>query len=431
MAVGLQLPAWMRGGGRGGEGSLASRGSTGGRSYETADTYPGTAPVSAVSQRHVLAKRGTYLSSPHPAGRGTSLSREEGAPTAFFPAKEWECRIVVVKVFISYSRKDEAVAQLLAHILRKNQIGCLIDRDLRSGQKFDAKLQEMIREADLVLVLLTKRAIRSQWVNQEIGFAMAHAKIIWPLAIEIDIEPYGMLATTQAYSLFDWSDPDSAIQKLVIALKNNSADTANPYKHLGFDHVIEGNLARTRFIIARLNELRRDNKALVILHQAAFSIFGASIDELYSEAVGHSPEQMDLLLEERHALEELVSMPNCSFKAIFWPEQAYERKYLSIRCSNLLSWMEKVKDDPKIDYVCAQYPGPHRLIVIGEFMIEGFKLNNQPGYEMTVVKYQAEKINEAAALFYQTFERAGDNKETARERVRRMYTKVSTLSADL
>jgi hypothetical protein len=338
---------------------------------------------------------------------------------------------VNVKVFISYSRKDEAIAQLIAHILRQNQINCLIDRDLRAGQKFDTKLQDMIRGANLILVLLTKRAVRSQWVNQEIGFATAHAKTIWPLAIETDIEPYGMLSTTQAYSLFDWSDPDAAIQRLVSALKNSQTETANPYRQLGFDHIIEGKLARTRFIIARLRELQEEQqKALIILHQAAFSIFGASIDELYSEAVGHSAEQMELLLEERHALEELVRMPNCYFKAIFWPEQAYEKKYLAIRCANLLSWMDKVKDDPKIDYVCAQYPGPHRLIIMGELLIEGFKLNNHPGYEVTVVKYQEEKINDAAKLFYQTFGRSGGSKEAARERVRRMHAKVSTLSSE-
>jgi TIR domain len=334
-----------------------------------------------------------------------------------------------VKVFISHSRKDEAVAHLLAHILRANQIDCLIDRELQAGQKFDSKLQHLIKEANLILVLLTKDASRSPWVNQEIGFAIAHGKTVWPLAIETDIEPYGMFSTTQAYSLFDWSDPAMAIQRLVSALQNSVPEMANPYKQFGFDHVIEGKSERTRFIADRLRELRKDqSRRLVILHQAAFSIFAASDDRLYREAGGHSPEYMELLLEERKALDELVSMPNCSYKVILWPVRAYEDRYLAIRYANLLVWMEKVRDDPTVEYVCAQYPGPNRLIVMGEFLADGFKLHHHPGYEMTVVKYQEEQIEEAAAVFHQTFGRPVNGKETARERIRQMYEKVSNLS---
>jgi hypothetical protein len=334
-----------------------------------------------------------------------------------------------VKIFISYSRKDEAVAHLLAHILRANQIDCLIDRELRAGQKFDSKLQQMIREANLILVLLTKDASRSAWVNQEIGFAAAHGKTVWPLAIETDIEPYGMLSTTQAYSLFDWSDPSLAIQRLVAALQTRVGDTANPYKQFGFDHIIEGKIERTRFLVDRLGELRKDeSRRLVVLHQAAFSIFAASDDPMYREAGGHAADYMKLLLAERDALDKLANMPNCSLKMILWPVRAYEDKYLAIRYANVLSWMEKVRDDPTIEYVCAQYPGPNRLIVMGEFLVEGFKLHHHPGYEMTVVKYQTEQIDEAAAVFHQSFGRSGDSKETARKRVRQMYEKVSELS---
>jgi hypothetical protein len=333
-------------------------------------------------------------------------------------------------VFISYSRKDEAVAHLLAHILRSNNIHCLIDRELRAGQKFDLTLQQMIRKADFVLVLLTRDASRSVWVNQEIGFAIACGKTVWPLAIETDIEPYGMLSTTQAYSLFDWSDPVLAIQRLVAALQSSVPGTANPYKQFGFDHVIEGKTERTRFIVDRLRELRTDqSRRLVILHQAAFSVFAASDDPAYREACGHSPDYMELLLAEREALDELTRMPNCSFKMILWPVRAYDDKVLAMRFANLLAWLEEARDNPAVGYVCAQYPGPNRLIVKGEFLIEGFKLHHHHGYEMTVVKYQREQIDEAAVTFYQTFGRSGESKETACQRIRRMCERASELQA--
>lgn len=335
---------------------------------------------------------------------------------------------VNLKIFISYSRKDEAVAHLLAYILREKKIECLIDRELRAGDKFDSRLQQMIRESDLLLILLSKNAANSAWVNQEIGFATAHGKLIWPISIDKNIQPYGMFSTSQSYSLFDWSDPHQAVERLVKALLSTSLKTANQFKQLGFDHIIEGKIERTRFIADRLRELLNEKaRRLVILNQAAFSIFCASDDQMYRESGGHSPEYMKLLLEERQALDELVRMPNCTLKMILWPVRAYEDKYLAVRYANLLSWMEGVKDDATIDYVCAQYPGPNRLIVMGEFMVEGFKLHQHAGYEMTVVKYQAKQIEESVAEFNQTYVRAGGDKAAAIQLVSQMYENVSQL----
>ncbi len=179
----------------------------------------------------------------------------------------------------------------------------------------------------------------------------------------------------------------------------------------------------------RLHELTKEkSRPLVILNQAAFSIFAASDSPMYRAAGGHSPEYMQLLLAERQALEQLTEMPNCSFKMILWPVRAYEPKYLAIRYANLLSWLEKVQDDPTIEYVCAQYPGPNRLIIMGEFLVEGFKLHHHAGYEMTVVKYQTEQIEAAAAEFHTTFGRSGDSRVAAIQRVRQMYENVSELS---
>jgi len=334
-----------------------------------------------------------------------------------------------MKVFISYSRKDEAVAHLLSYIFRQKNVDCLIDSALRAGEQFDSHLQEMIKESDFVLILLTKNAADSAWVNQEIGFAIACGKHIWPLCIERDIQPYGMLATAQSYSLFDWTDPYLAIDRLISAIKTPHIKTRNRYKQLGFDHIIEGRMARTKFIADRLRELlNKTSKPIHILNQAAFSIFCGSEDPMYRESKGHSSEYLDLLLEEKQALDELVRRPNCTLKMILWPVRAYEDKYLAVRYKNLLSWMHSVKDDATIEYVCAQYPGPNRLIVMGEFMVEGFKIHNHPGYPMTTVKYKAEQIEEAAAEFHITFGGSGGDKLSSIEHINQMYESVSQLS---
>lgn len=83
-----------------------------------------------------------------------------------------------MNVFISYSRKDEALAHLLVHILTGHGVRCRLDRQLPQARPFDGHLKEMIEESDVVLVLLTKASLSSAWVNQEIGFAAAREKRI-------------------------------------------------------------------------------------------------------------------------------------------------------------------------------------------------------------------------------------------------------------
>ncbi len=336
-----------------------------------------------------------------------------------------------ITVFISYCHKDEAIAHLLAHILRGHKINCLIDRQMQAGQKFDSRLQGMIKDAGLILVLLTKAAAESAWVNQEIGFAKAHGKPIWPIGVESGIEPYGMLLTTQAYSLFDWSDPHHAIKRLVRALRNAATDEGSQYGNLGLDHVIEGKLERSRFIVAQLLRLAKVKTGkLEILCQAAFSIFAASDDPMYREAGGHSPEYVDLLLQEKQAYETVLKSRECVFKLMLWPVRAYEARYLAVRYASLLAWLEQQKDKPNIQFVCAQYPGPNRLIVPGECLIEGFKLHSHPGYEMTIVRYQDDQIRAAAEQFRQTFDRSVSSKDVVIQRIRELYEQTSKLTTN-
>jgi hypothetical protein len=302
------------------------------------------------------------------------------------------------------------------------------------GHAFDINLRQMIKDANLILLLLTKSSISSPWVNQEIGFAMAHGKPIWPLTMEKNIQPIGMLSTTQYYSLFDWSDPSRSIDRLVEVLREAplESESMNYTQKLGLDQVIYGRIERTKFAIARLRELRdRIDAPLVIYIQAAFSSFAVSDDPMYREAGGHSDEYMQLLLQEHELLENLTDQPCTKFKMLLWPVRAYDDKYLAIRYLNLLNWMKKVKNDPTIEYACAQYLGPNRFIIPGMFCIAGYKLHHTSGYEMSIVTYDGSKIEDVLNEFnyvYNQASQADDAKGRAIQQIESMYKRVSHLS---
>jgi hypothetical protein len=333
-----------------------------------------------------------------------------------------------MKLFISYSRTDEAIVHLLSYILASKEITCLYDRRLPPAQDFSTNLQEMIKEADLVLLLLTKSAACSAWVNQEIGFATALQKPIWPLAVERDIQPHGLISTMQSYSLFDWSDPTGTISKLVETLTQYPRHCTSLYKSFGLKQVIQGRIPRTKFLIERLRELQESAATgLTVYNQAAFSIFCASDDPLYREAGEHSEEYMELLLEERRVLSELIEKGRIRLKLILWPVRAYDESFLSIRYKSLLAWMKSTVQNKNVTYVLAQYVGPNRYIVEGEFCLEGYKFHHTSGYEMSFVRYDKIEIAQALGEFNAAFKQGDPNKAGTIGEVERMYEKVSKL----
>lgn len=304
-----------------------------------------------------------------------------------------------MKVFISYSRQDEVSAHLLAHLLnRDDDLECLIDRKVPIGEQFDKKLLGMIKDADVVLVLLSNASVLSAWVNQEIGFALALDKPIWPIALKGDIKPVGLISTIQSYSLFDWSNSEQAIKRLVRLLKTATPDMDidDYYKKYHLDQVITNKVSRTKFIVKRLEELcKQEDDELEIYNQAAFSIFAASDHPLYPVEGVHTEEFVKELLEEKRLLNQLVRRKNTTFKMLLWPVRPYPTKHLINRYDTLLKWMTDINSekDSNIEVRHSQYAGPNRLIIKDHFAIEGHKIEEGPGYRLNIVMYDVDKIN--------------------------------------
>ncbi len=318
-----------------------------------------------------------------------------------------------MRVFISYSRENAAVTHLLSYILGEHGVQCEMDDQLVPGRRFDAGIQAMIRRADVVIVLLTNASASSIWVNQEIGFALALGKPIWPICTEREITPEGMLEGIEWFSLIDWSDVSGTVNRLVNTLRRAAEvpETEDHYQDLRLDQVIQGKEERTRFIIRKLGALiAQPERRLDVCAQAAFSTFAVSDDVDYRAAGHHSPEYMRLLVEERNLLEELVRRHQTRFRMIVWPVRAYERKYLAIRYRNLITWLESVRGHGNVTVAYGEYLGSNRLIVSGDpggdYCIEGYKLHHTAGYEMTIARYNPGAIEDAVSEFERAFRQA-------------------------
>lgn len=70
-------------------------------------------------------------------------------------------------IFLSYSRKDRAIAAALAEILPSHGWTIYWDRQLRAGEIFDEVLEREVTAARCVVVLWSSNSVASQWVRNE------------------------------------------------------------------------------------------------------------------------------------------------------------------------------------------------------------------------------------------------------------------------
>lgn len=88
-------------------------------------------------------------------------------------------------IFISYARKDTRQTDRLQRSLLQRELEVWVDRSrLIGGQAWPAGLQHAIESCDLMLVLLSPRAMASEYVRREYLYALSLGKPIIPVLLE-------------------------------------------------------------------------------------------------------------------------------------------------------------------------------------------------------------------------------------------------------
>lgn len=123
------------------------------------------------------------------------------------------------KVFVSHSTKDMFLIRQLEKYLDCYGVDVVIAEDIRSpGMKLDEKFYGLIRESHLLIAILSKNGLNSEWVIQEINYAGSIQKPIIPLVeankdfkVQMNIE----------YITFSNEEPiDSIITKIIEGFNN-------------------------------------------------------------------------------------------------------------------------------------------------------------------------------------------------------------------
>ena len=87
-------------------------------------------------------------------------------------------------IFISYSRKDLAIAEKIIDALVKDDLEPWIDwKSIPKGEKFEKEIYQGIEKAEIFLSLISPDSANSEWCNREIVHAVENGKRNLPIAI--------------------------------------------------------------------------------------------------------------------------------------------------------------------------------------------------------------------------------------------------------
>jgi len=125
------------------------------------------------------------------------------------------------RVFISHSAQDQGLVISLANLLSKFGVEVFVaEWYLTPGERLDKEVFEQIKNSDCIVALLTRNGLRSNWVQQEIGYSLQQDKPVIPM-VEKGIEPKDLAALQgREYIEYDRYQYQQALSKLSTYVKS-------------------------------------------------------------------------------------------------------------------------------------------------------------------------------------------------------------------
>ncbi len=160
----------------------------------------------------------------------------------------------MAKLFLSYSRKDEAKARRFTEWLEREGHDVWRDEvDIGGGASFSLEIEKALNDCDAVLALWSSDSVQSAWVRDEAGFGRDRGKLI-PFSLDGTEPPLGF-RQFQSIDLSKWKgrgDPSAAeriraaiarVSDLPPAPAASSPSRRSPHNVLGSPLLIVGAIA--------------------------------------------------------------------------------------------------------------------------------------------------------------------------------------------
>jgi len=125
-------------------------------------------------------------------------------------------------IFISYSTEDiEKIKPVLDPILTiPNTKIFFAEKSINPGDNISQTIVNNIKNSDVFLVFYSESAIKSNYVQQEIGVAKSNNKIIIPILLDSN-KPTGMLEGVNYLDFYDQAKQQAEISRLYHFIVHN------------------------------------------------------------------------------------------------------------------------------------------------------------------------------------------------------------------
>jgi len=124
----------------------------------------------------------------------------------------------LAKVFLSYSREDVAAAKQLAACMERAGHQVWWDRQIEGGSRFTAEIDRELKGADAVVVMWTKSAVESPWVQDEAAEGRDNGRLV-PVLLGTDKPPLGFRQFQSIdFGAWDGKDDPPALDALIRAI---------------------------------------------------------------------------------------------------------------------------------------------------------------------------------------------------------------------
>ncbi len=141
------------------------------------------------------------------------------------------------KIFISYSHRDRDVCAQIDDLLEKQEdFDVWYDKELVPGEIYRKKIAGVIRDSSYFILLLSKSAIGSDWIYDEVEYAKKLHKKILPIWIEDVVVPDDLDMILQRYHSLFWHlrSSDAQFENNLMAMFDRGSSAPQGQAQVGY-----------------------------------------------------------------------------------------------------------------------------------------------------------------------------------------------------
>mgnify|MGYP001478792925 CR=1 FL=1 len=240
-----------------------------------------------------------------------------------------------VSVFISYSHEDSDIVEKIAAYLVKENIHIWIDKwEINYGDSLIQKIQTAVTEASVLLIMLSKTSVQSEWCKKELTAGLLREleeKRVVTIPVLLQDCEIPIFLREKYYADFR-TDFDTSIRKLQDSLLKNVDVTLNRVQNDKYliDWAIDNGLKDESFFLNIDSvSFSKDSEYSVL---CTLEVIGNDvITELYKKSIQHNAEY--ILIDE--LLKSLLDMDSKNDFRIFLDNNKPKHYYFDLRDSRL------------------------------------------------------------------------------------------------